>query len=338
MNDTLADGVAADTKEVATSIPTTRILLALIRRELWEHRALWMVPLVISALLLIAATLTRVGSGDFGQIPFGPMKWNPAQASDALATERTAGIAMYGIRQFMLSVPLGLAVTVMLYFYLLSSLFDERKDRSILFWKSLPVSDGATVASKLLVALVVVPLGVCVVALVTNLLYAAIWDARIALGVLHGPAFIWDAVAWLKVEGLLLSLVIVSMLWYAPIAAYLLLISAWARRNAFLWAILPPLILSIVERVAFGTTYFIRAFMYRLGGIWGTVGLNHTLGDAFAGAMLNTPHGRLIYLPAVLDALPVRDLFANIGLWTGLVVAAALAYATVRVRRYRDDT
>jgi ABC-2 type transport system permease protein len=294
------------------------------------------VPLVISGLLVISAALTNMGSGNYGRMPFG--QFNLSQAPDGLAAARTVGIAMYSIRQWMLAVPLGLAVTVMLYFYLLSSLFDERKDRSVLFWKSLPVSDAATVASKLLVALVIVPLGVFAVALVTNLLYTAVWDARIALGLVRGPAFIWDPVAWLKVEGLLLSLVIVSMLWYAPVAAYLLLISAWSRRNVFLWAILPPLILWIVEKVAFGTTYFIRAFMYRLGGIWGTLGLNHTLSDAFVGSMVNTGRGKLVYLPAVFDALPVRDLFANIGLWTGLAVAGALTYLAVRILRLSDDT
>ncbi len=339
MSNTVADTMQTDTKEAAATVPTARILLALIRRELWEHRALWLVPLVIGALLVLVAAVTTVGSNGYGPMPMGPFDWNhAAQASDAVAPARTIGIALYSIRKWVLSIPLGLSITVMLFFYLLSSLFDERKDRSILFWKSLPVSDAATVASKLLVALVVVPLGVFVVGLITNLLFAAVWDVRFALGLVHGPAFVWDLVAWLKVEGLMLSLVTLSMLWYAPIAAYLVLISAWARRNVFLWAILPPLILWIVEKQAFGTTYFIRAFAYRLGGIWGTLGLNQALRDAFVGSMVNTGHGRLVYLPAVFDALPVRDLFANTGLWTGLVAAVLLAYVAVRIRRFRDDT
>ena len=35
--------------------------------------------------------------------------------------------------------------------------YDERKDRSVLFWKSLPVSDRDTVLSKAVSALVVAP-------------------------------------------------------------------------------------------------------------------------------------------------------------------------------------
>src|ERR1700716_3718864 len=136
------------------------------------------------------------------------------------------------------SLPQYLVMVIVVSFYLLDCLFSERKDRSILFWKSLPVSDAATVISKLLVAVVVVPLGVYLIAMVTDILFQAIWAARVASGSLPDIAVGWDTVAWLKVQGLMLYGLVVSMLWYAPLAASLLLVSAWARKNVFLWATL----------------------------------------------------------------------------------------------------
>ena len=336
MNEAATTTPAATSETREAGIPTLRILIALIRREFWEHRALWMVPLAICPLLLISAWVSFQGSHGFGSstVPFGPFPWAPHTESAPTADPHLTGIALFALRQWALSIPLYLAATVILYFYLLSSLFDERKDRSILFWKSLPVSDAATVASKLLVALVVVPLGIFGLALVNNLLFTAIWDVRGALGSITFNPFVWDTGAWFKVEGLMLVSVVMSILWYAPVAAYLLLVSAWSRRNVFLWAVLPPLILSVVERVAFGTSYVASVFMYRLGGIWTALGLNQVSQTA----MLTTEHGRILYLPKVFDALDAGALFANTGLWVGLIIAGALTYAAVRVRRYRDDT
>jgi len=319
-------------------IALQRDLATLVRREFWEHRALWVVPLVVCVLLLISAALTQIGSGGYSRMPFGPFNWDPRRLPPNLADAHTVGIALYGLRQWMIGIPLYIAATIVIFFYLLSALYDERKDRSILFWKSLPVSDGATVASKLLVALVILPLGTFAVALVTNLLYTLIWSLRTSLGWVGGPHFIWDTLAWLKVEGLMLAILVLWVLWYAPMAAYLVLISAWARRSVFLWALLPPIILAVVERVAFGTSHLGNMFIMRLSGIWTALGANYTTSAAFNGAQLNTYFGRVVYLPAVFDSMHWAELFADARLWLGVVVAAVFTYAAVRLRRLRDDT
>jgi ABC-2 type transport system permease protein len=226
-----------------------------------------------------------------------------------------------------------MSTAVMLWFYLLSSLYDERKDRSILFWKSLPLSDTATVLSKLLVAAVVVPLGVYLVWILTHLLCVAVLRARLALGLAAAP-FTWDTIAWLKVNALMLTTVVMSSLWYAPIAAYLLLVSAWARRNPFLWAVLPPLMLWVAERLAFQTNYLGHLFGYRLA-LWRSFGPDD---GTFNGAMLQTPFGKLPSIPTAFDLLDYRRLFANVDLWLGVAVAVVLVYVAIRLRRYRDDT
>ena len=308
------------------TIPAWQVLIALIRREFWEHRPLWRAPLITGGLMVLATAFAHFGTNPYGTIPaFGPPR--PAAGAHAV------GVMIASARQLGAAVPLYLAAAVTLFFYLLSSLYDERKDRSILFWKSLPVSDTLTVLSKLLVALVIVPLGVFVAAGVADVLERWIWDIRYSMGLVGGPQFFWDTAAWLKVEAFTLIVMALAVLWYAPIAAYLLLVSAWSRRNAFLWAILPPVILSVVERVALGTRYIGDFLLYRSGGIW------YDLWNNFRAN--NPPPGtswKLNTFPSVFDVFSFRDLFMNIDLWLGLIAAAALVYGAIRMRRFRDDT
>jgi ABC-2 type transport system permease protein len=339
MSDAAADTPLAQEAAAspATVIPSSRIMIALLRREFWEHRALWIVPLVTGALMVGLAALSHAGPGGYDQFPFGPFNWR--SEGRPISDPRALAVAFFALRQWITTVPLFLATTVMLYFYLLSSLYDERKDRSILFWKSLPVSDAQTVLSKLLVALVVVPLGVCVVAVVTQLLCTAVWGIRESMGLAPGLQFVWDTVAYLKSDALMLMVVVLSSLWYAPVVGYLMLVSAWARRNPFLWAVLPPLILAVAEGISFGTWHLRNIFLARLAGAWTSLGLNGAASDAFNGAMLRAPFGRLISLPAVWDLIDLRRVFiTNIDLWAGVAVAAAFVYVAIRLRRFRDDT
>jgi ABC-2 type transport system permease protein len=319
-------------------IPLWQVMVALIRREFWEHRALWMVPVATGALLVILSFVARfpIGATD-NHMPYGPFNWyGPGRpVSDA----HQIGIALGAMMQWFIAVVLFLAVSVTLFFYLLSSLYDERKDRSILFWKSLPISDTATVLSKLVVAVLIAPLAAYAIAIPTYLLNIGVWDIRQAMGWTGGFAFAWDTLVWLKVEALTLTIIVLSGLWYAPVAGYLLLVSAWARRNAFLWAVLPPLILGIVERIGLGTEYVRNVVLGRLFGIWVDLGSNTAANAAFNRSIVSTDHGRrLVSFPDVFDVVNLRGLFSDVALWVGILVAGALIYAAIRVRRYRDDT
>src|SRR3982074_3611727 len=171
------------------SLLTTMIVL--IRRELWEHRALWITPLIVGGLLVLTAFPIHIGNGMFG-----------AHGEQASPESR---VGMFTLMLWGQSVPQYLVMVIVLSFYLMDCLYQERKDRSILFWKSLPVSDANTVISKLLVAVVVVPLGVYLTAMVSGVLFQAIWAARTASGSLPKIAVGWDTVAWLKVQGVMLS-------------------------------------------------------------------------------------------------------------------------------------
>jgi ABC-2 type transport system permease protein len=297
---------------------TGQTLIMLIRRELWEHRALWITPLIVGGLLVLTAFPIR-----YGNVTFGAHVDNFARPDDRLS--------MFTLMIWGQTVPQYLVMVIVLSFYLMDCLYQERKDRSILFWKSLPVSDANTVISKLLVAVVVVPLGVYLTAAVCGVLFQTIWSARTAFGSLPNIAVGWDTVAWLKVQALMLYGLLVSMLWYAPMAAFLLLVSAWARRNVFLWATLPPVIAIVIERAAFGTRYTGRLLEYRSwSGLWNVLLVEPITPDS--------GHGRVYSLAKLFDNIPMSRAFLNIDLWLGLAVAAALVFAAIRIRRYRDDT
>jgi ABC-2 type transport system permease protein len=174
-----------------------------------------------------------------------------------------------------------------------------------------------------------VPLGVYLTAMVCGVLFQAIWAARTAAGSLPNIAVSWDTVAWLKVQALMLYGLLVSSLWFAPMAAFLLLVSAWARRNVFLWASLPPVIAIVIERAAFGTRYTQHLLEYRSwSGMWNVL-LNEPI----------TPgSGRVVSLADLFDNTSMSRALLNIDLWLGLAVAAAFVFAAIRIRRYRDDT
>jgi ABC-2 type transport system permease protein len=314
MNSHFADAVAGEAAREFT--PGGRIgagstLAMLVRREFWEHRALWIAPLVVAALMVVSAFVASV-------------KYSLTHAD--MHHDGSEGMTMFSVMQSAVSMPLSLVTLIVLSFYLLDCLYAERKDRSILFWKSLPVSDNLTVLSKLLVALLVVPLGVFALGLLVSLSFVGIWELNAAFGRLPSiPG--WDTLAWLKGEMALLACLMVGVLWYAPFAAYLLLVSAWARRSPFLWATVPVVLAPLLERMAFGTTYLWKLLAYRTYGIWQTLFPYPHLG-----------RGRADALASVFGQLRFGAAFSDVDLWLGLAVTAALVFAAIRLRRYRDDT
>jgi ABC-2 type transport system permease protein len=176
----------------------------------------------------------------------------------------------------------------------------------------------------LLTALVVVPIGVFLLSLVTDVIVGSIMMATV-----RGASAIWDTGAWLKFRVAMIPGLALVLLWYAPIAAYLLLISAWARRNVFLWASLPPVLLMIVEDRSTGTHYIATFLHYRLAGIWRYFGSGRGFDDWNNG---------MPALGALLEHVGATRVLMNADLWLGVLMAAVLTFAAIRIRRYRDDT
>jgi ABC-2 type transport system permease protein len=290
----------------STAATPTRPFYWSVRRELWEHRSIYLAPLVVAGIVLLGflirlARLPKIVH-DAAALPL----WKQHMQ---LATPY--GIAVGSI------VMTGFIVAV---FYCLGALNNERRDRSILFWKSLPVSNLTTVLSKAFIPFVVLPCVVLAIAIITQFIMLG---AGSAVLLANGPS---PSTLWLHWPAMQMSLgliyfVVVVTLWYAPIYCWLLMVSAWAKRMTFLWAVLTPLGISVVERIAFDTSYFGSLMNYRLKGF---------VPSAFA----EPPRNSIAMDPLALIT-PAKFL-STPGLWLGLVVAVAFLAAAVWLRRDRE--
>ena len=298
-------------------------IIMLIRREFWENRSLWITPLVMSGVLLISAAFSGgpiSADGHGGGLHFGPQ----VEGADLMTMDAGRRDGIYagyiGVLTLVQLVVLGIVV----FFYLLDCLMSERKDRSILFWKSLPVSDTEVVLSKAATALVVAPLIVLGISAVTQILFGAVLWLRFH-GTVIGPwVTVWNPVLWFKVQVGSLVLVPAVIAWYLPLAGYLLLVSVWARKNAFLWAVLPPVAVLLIE-----------------GMILQSHNFADFLGRRFAGAfmVMRFPDRDGDSLPTLGEFLGyVGHVFTHYETWLGVLVAIAFVVAVIRVRRYRDDS
>jgi ABC-2 type transport system permease protein len=292
-------------------VSPTRPLYWSVRRELWENRSIYIAPLAAGALYVVGLLISLIHlPRDVREIAM----MEPAQQSTMLSH--------YYAHAGMLLVLTGFLVGI---FYSLDALHSERRDRSILFWKSLPVSDLTTVLSKASIPLVVLPVIVFAITIVLQLI-AFVLSTGVLLTTDAGASMLWTKLPLFQIQlGLLYSLT-VMVLWHAPVYGWLIFVSGWARRATFLWAVLPPLALCVGEYLSFHTTYFTDLLLKdRLFG--------------FAGRAFNlvAPDGTPVdahFIP-VAQFTPGRFL-SSPGLWVGLIVAGALLFAAVRLRRYRE--
>jgi ABC-2 type transport system permease protein len=310
--------------QVAARGSLQHTLVTLVRREFWEHRALWVAPIATAALLVVCTLFARhveIQGSDVGHGVFS--------ARQALAVSTIAQAVVF--------MTLNLVAVLFVSFYLVDCLYAERRDRSIYFWKSMPVSDGLTVASKLLVAMVAVPLGVWALSAVTHVVISLVFAVHAALGHVPAQAIAWNTLTWLRVEFLLLIGIVLGVLWNAPISGYFLLVSALARRNAVMWAMGIPLLVPLIERIVLGSHYVWTFMAYRIQGIWDILA-NHGDLNFITGQAADNTHFNMPPIDALLGELNFRAAFLAPDLWLGVIAAAAMVYAATRIRRYRDDT
>jgi ABC-2 type transport system permease protein len=265
-----------------------------VRRELWEHRSIYIAPLAAGAVFLLAF-LTG--------LTLSPAHWHKG-----LDTPYEFAAALIMGTGFIVGI-----------FYSLDALYGERRDRSILFWKSLPVSDLTTVLSKFAIPLVILPLLSFAIAVVTQFVMMLLSSAvppgsGLSVGTLGARMSFFHMSLML-----LYHILTVHGIWYAPIYGWLLLVSTWAPRAPFIWAFLPPFVIWGVEKIAFNTSHFLGMLQYRL-----------------AGPEPSTTTARSGNLMEMMSALTPVQFFSTPGLWVGLAVAAIFLATAVRLRRYRE--
>jgi len=280
----------------------------LIRREFWENRAIWICPAVIACALMLAALFGRVEVAGLG---------SPEQNR-----------AMAGMALFAFGIIFFLVMTIYSTWYLLDCLNADRKDRSVLFWKSLPISDTAMVLAKLFTGLIAIPIVYFAAADLSALLMAFIISLRAHSSM--GSA-LWQPDLWLQLQALWLYVIASTAIWYLPLAGWLVLISAWARRAVMLWSIMPPLAAVLAERLFLGSHVVEKLLKNRLGGYLAVAFHNLTQRAGW----VTTPLGNDDSITAPISVWRLLDpigFLSSPATWIGVLVGAALICGAVQLR------
>ncbi|MEP7186509.1 MAG: hypothetical protein ABI767_11795 [Rhodanobacter sp.] len=313
----------------------------LVKREFWEHRGgFFWAPVVTGAVFLLLnimgiITAEVLGNSHISIGVNGGLQRVIADmdTGDLSKVGLALDVAMYSAMGLLIVV-LGFVV----FFYCLGALYDDRRDRSILFWKSLPISDASTVLSKVVSATVLAPVIAVIVGIVVGMLQLIILAVTLSF---HGVN-VWQLLVQahpFQVVFNLIGYIPLYVLWALPTVGWLLICSAWARSKPFLWAVALPvasgLIISwfgIMGIFNLPTMWFWKNIVQRAlfsifptGSMFGN--FSHSSLDVSGGQGLD-----------FMNLSSTYQLLASPNLWIGAVVGLALLAGAVWFRRWRDDS
>lgn len=329
-----------------------KAFLALIRREYWENRGGFVItPIVIGSLLLLASLAMLIGVSLMdheiyvdGEKVYGILE-GVRQLADEPFLHRSLGLTTF---VYAIGSMFSWAMMFVLFFYFLGSLWDDRKDRSILFWKSLPVTDLKTVLSKIATGLLLVPAitlaGIAITHLLFFLCFTLIaWFAGVpAWDTFWAPAQPWNAWANLIVA------MLIHGLWMFPVWGWLMLASAAARGffRPFLIAVLIPLMIGLID------------LWFSVFGRWQSLLFGEdfrstvfpVIGERFAGGALPLVvvegNDQAIYWNNMATGGDLNTMSLGLSaerltepaLWWGLAFGVACVAIATYLRRYRDES
>jgi ABC-2 type transport system permease protein len=351
MNATMNQDASFDGGTVAARpVHKTHRFKLLLLREFWEHKGgFFWAPMVAGAIFLLV-TLMGMGVGEMAlSRADGNVQVNGQQVSiQGLDLGRiTSNMSAKDMAEFgqgingALYVSAGWSLLVfgfVVFFYLLGALYDERKDRSVLFWKSLPLSDRETVLSKVASATVVAPVIASVVALLTMFGFLLLSSLLVLA---HGgnPAqLLWGPGSPLSIAAQFIAAIPVYALWSLPTVGWLLLCSAWARSKPFLWALMIPVFAGVI------VSWFdiMQVFDLQSTWFWKNVVARLLLGTV-PGSWFNVAHFDAIDIHGpeafsqVVNLQAMYSVLLTPQLWLGVLAGAAMIFAAIRLRRWRDE-
>jgi ABC-2 type transport system permease protein len=300
--------------------------LALMKREFWEHRSIWVTPVAIASIVTLGTLTALVFTGKFAQ------ELDVAIfAAQNIAGDTERRVVLTGFF-FVSSQLFLLGLGVLTVFYTLDSLYAERKDKSILFWRSLPVTDAETVVSKLLTALMLIP-AVAIIAIVAthlvNLIVVSIW---VAMKGGDAGMLIWGSVPFLD-NWLAMTIVIFSgAIWMSPFLGWFLFVSAYTRRAPLLMAFLPLILIPMIEGIFLRSAHFAEA-------VWGRGAKLPLFADMDFEGFFEDGHPEITReMLSLLTHMDLGKFFTNVDTWLGVIVCGLLTTAAIYVRRFRDES
>lgn len=303
--------------------------VALVKREILDNKNVFIwVPLILAGITLSLVVLSALGVGQLNLLDeirdhdiknLGEaLKYAKEREPDELPSAITGG---YWLVTFLTWAFL----PVVLFFSLLGTLHEERRDRSILFWKSMPVDDWQEVLAKFVTIVFFAPLIFLAVAAAVQLVTAFFLSFLVLFQ--GGPVLsLWPLglmiVSWFSAFGQYL----VWVLWALPLLAWVLFVSAYANRLPFLWAILTPVVIIAVEGMFFETYEFARWIAIQLGG-WQDFAYREIVDDLEGPRdVLNLVFGQAQWAAFKYSVTSPR-------LWVGLVIAAGFVFGSIELRK-----
>ncbi|MGH8061847.1 MAG: ABC transporter permease [Pseudoxanthomonas sp.] len=318
---------------IATKNHHTNTFKWLLKREFWENRGgfLW-APLITGIIAAFFAATAALIATLIGR------KHNVNVGTDAAEIVRTAGQVGDGA----LLVGIGLTMAVLafvVFFYSLGSLYDDRRDRSILFWKSLPVSDTQMVLSKLAWALLLAPLLALATGLLTGLAFWLIAALASMFNGIPGASGLLTHSHPLSIIGNVLLAFPVQVLWSLPAVGWLLLCSAWAKRFPFLWSVLIPflfcamaglvtLVFKISADIELPYVKLLYVVLYR--GLVSVVPATWLPTMEADFGPVHDPSDLATYMGSSWQVLGHADI------WIGVAAGIAMIYLAIHMRRWRE--
>lgn len=291
-----------------------------VRREFWEHRALYIAPFAIAIIALAGYLLLLFNA-----------LGSPARFANEKATMRQAILLVpFSAATFAIMATSALAC----FYYCIDALYGERRDRSILFWKSLPVSDSNMVLAKFAVPMLAMVFVALAIIFITQL--AMMIAALVALTISGiGAGFLMEQYPFARMSVGVVYGLITSTLWYAPLYAWFLLVSGWAKRGPLLWSSMPFIAAMLIERVTIGTTQVYSMVVRRVLGGTDAAFAQKTVATGAAAGDARATMEELRAAAEVVTPAPAK-FFGNPELWIGLVFAALFIFTAIRLRRSRS--
>ncbi len=299
--------------------------LALIRREIWEHRSIYVTPMAIASIVTLGVFAMLIFASGFAAeldaVIFGA-------TNIAGETERKAALTLYFLGTSWLFL---VALAILTVFYCLDSLYAERKDKSILFWRSMPVTDAETVISKLIIALLVIPVAAIIGIIVTHLVNLVVTSVWVSMKGGDASLLIWGSVSLLDNWLAAVIVILATGIWMSPFIGWFLFVSAYTKRSPLLMAFMPLFLLALLEKIILRTHVFAE----------------HVLGRGDGMPLIRTDNIERFFdeerwriaegATSLLAHLDIVQFLTSPATWAGIIVCGLLSTAAIYVRRYRGE-